>query len=378
MEQLDNELLSAVEEPPPPPSAAAGVDAGSRGSPLTAQLQAPEQLASKLSAMNRLLRTQEAELQRRDEQLAALQAENARLVREQAEMRRFLADYGLQWVGGSKPSSAGPSSAAPPPKPTPAPAPPPPAAPPARAHRAPAAGGGALPDMEAVRRAIDELNGIASGSGGIVRRRDGSHGFEEQALSLTFWRDGLQVNNGPLREYGGAAATAFLRDLLDGYFPYELKHAFPEGVPFALVDRSDREQRAAGPNHSWGSGRRLDSRSGRGRGTTSLLGDSRDFVLPDLAAAAVADDAGGEVGGGEPCRLQVKDENGAVACVLTLGAAATLADVRAELAARGAVRGGSPFELRTAFPARTLADEGQTLAAAGLAPAATLCMRPLP
>ena len=232
--------------------------------------------------------------------------------------------------------------------------------------------------MVAVRRAVDELNGIASGSGGIVRRRDGSHGFEEQALSLTFWRDGLQVDNGPLREYGGAAATAFLRDLLDGYFPYELKHAFPEGVPFALVDRSDREQRAAGPNHSWGSGRRLDSRSGRGRGTTSLLGDSRDFVLPDLAAAAVADDGGGEVGGGEPCRLQVKDENGAVACVLTLGAAATLADVRAELAARGAVRGGSPFELRTAFPARTLADEGQTLAAAGLAPAATLCMRPLP
>ena len=106
LEQLDNELLSAVEEPPPPPSAAAGVDAGSRGSPLTAQLQAPEQLASKLSAMNRLLRTQEAELQRRDEQLAALQAENARLVREQGEMRRFLADYGLQWVGGSKPSSA--------------------------------------------------------------------------------------------------------------------------------------------------------------------------------------------------------------------------------------------------------------------------------
>ena len=47
-------------------------------------------------------------------------------------------------------------------------------------------------------------------------------------------------------------------------------------------------------------------------------------------------------------------------------------------AARGAVRGGSPFELRTAFPARTLADEAQTLAAAGLAPAATLCMRPLP
>ena len=45
---------------------------------------------------------------------------------------------------------------------------------------------------------------------------------------------------------------------------------------------------------------------------------------------------------------------------------------------RGAVRGGSPFELRTAFPARTLADEAQTLAAAGLAPAATLCMRPLP
>ena len=144
--------------------------------------------------MNRLLRTQEVELQRRDEQLAALQAESA-LVREQGEMRRFLADYGLQWVGGSKPSSravergaAAEADAAP--------------APPTRrrqrARKRPAAGGGACRTWR--RCAARSTSSTASrASGGIVRRRDGSHGFEEQALSLTFWRDGLQVDRAAAR-----------------------------------------------------------------------------------------------------------------------------------------------------------------------------------
>ena len=64
-------------------------------------------------------------------------------------------------------------------------------------------------------------------------------------MTLHFHKDGLQLDGAALRPYQSAEAVAFLRDLLDGYFPYELKHAFPEGVPFALVDRSDREQRDA-------------------------------------------------------------------------------------------------------------------------------------
>ena len=62
---------------------------------------------------------------------------------------------------------------------------------------------------------------------------------------------------------------------------------------------------------------------------------------------------------------------------ISVGEAGQPSLVRAALLARGAVRKGAPFELRTAFPARTLADDAQTLRQAGLAPAATLCVRPL-
>jgi hypothetical protein len=32
--------------------------------------------------------------------------------------------------------------------------------------------------------------------------------------------------------------VAFLKDIVDGFFPYELKDEFPEGVPFKLIDKS--------------------------------------------------------------------------------------------------------------------------------------------
>ena len=89
--------------------------------------------------------------------------------------------------------------------------------------------------MELVRRAVSELNSLAHGGGGeIVRKRDGSHGFVTPSLSLTFWKDGLQLDESSLRPYETAETAAFLRDLLDGFFPYELKHAFPEGVIFQV------------------------------------------------------------------------------------------------------------------------------------------------
>ena len=37
------------------------------------------------------------------------------------------------------------------------------------------------------------------------------------------------VRAGPFRPYTEPDARAFMRDLQDGYFPYELKFAFPEG-----------------------------------------------------------------------------------------------------------------------------------------------------
>ncbi len=393
---------------------AAGGAAPSAGA--QAQHAAVASLSARLTQMERLLRNQEAVLRKRDEELVARDDEIARLRRTNRQMQRFLADYGLEWVGDKDGSSGEPSRAG------------------SRGGSGKSGGGGgrraggadeggrsttpaksgksggkspgsgpptprcAAPDMERVRAAVAELNELASSSGAseVARRADGSHGFAgAAALHLTFWRDGLQVGELPVRAWSDASARAFMRDLLDGYFPYELKHAYPEGVHFLLRDRL--AEASAAPAHSWGEGRALDSRAGRRteRGPSPSVHNSSSAEPAGggahVHALTFADGVGGMGGadaapvaapvvgeGGDACRLQIKDGRGAVAAVLTFAADATVADVQAALVTRGVGEAGG-FELRTAFPARSLRDDlALTLAEAGLAPSATLCVRPLP
>lgn len=53
-------------------------------------------------------------------------------------------------------------------------------------------------------------------------------------MSLKFYKNGMIVQDGPLRSYEDPATTSFLKDILDGYFPSELQEAYPEGVPFKV------------------------------------------------------------------------------------------------------------------------------------------------
>jgi hypothetical protein len=59
-----------------------------------------------------------------------------------------------------------------------------------------------------------------------------------EPLLLVMFRDGFQLRGGPLRSYQQSSNRSFVKDLLDGYFPFELKREFPEGVPFTLVDQT--------------------------------------------------------------------------------------------------------------------------------------------
>lgn len=53
-------------------------------------------------------------------------------------------------------------------------------------------------------------------------------------MSLKFYKNGMIVQDGPLRSYNDPTAISFLRDILDGYFPSELQETYPEGVPFKV------------------------------------------------------------------------------------------------------------------------------------------------
>jgi hypothetical protein len=38
-----------------------------------------------------------------------------------------------------------------------------------------------------------------------------------------------------MRTYDSAEAASFLADLLDGYFPYEMRYAFPDGSQYSYL-----------------------------------------------------------------------------------------------------------------------------------------------
>ncbi|KAI9206880.1 uncharacterized protein BJ171DRAFT_472875 [Polychytrium aggregatum] len=56
-------------------------------------------------------------------------------------------------------------------------------------------------------------------------------------LSLTLYQNGFVLEGGSFRPYTDQAAAMFMCDLMDGYFPYELKDTYPDGVPFKIIDR---------------------------------------------------------------------------------------------------------------------------------------------
>ena len=103
------------------------------------------------------------------------------------------------------------------------------------------------------------------------------------------------------------------------------------------------------------------------QGGSLVCGGSADGVrIPHDAA---------ELHGVETCRLQVKGTGGQMACILELPASATLATVHARLQQQSIVGLATKYELRTAFPSRSLTDPNRSLGELGLVPSATLCVR---
>mmetsp|Transcript_32415 Transcript_32415/g.62287 ORF Transcript_32415/g.62287 Transcript_32415/m.62287 type:complete len:340 (+) Transcript_32415:303-1322(+) len=205
------------------------------------------------------------------QEVARLMKENARLRRQLkyawsqvGDMKQFFNDYGMVWVGTSsqfedndeyngasmpedaKGHNGGPlepsistsaehqlapllaSRAAPPLR-----------GEPSRSE----ASAFSFPNMALMRERVEELNHLAGdGKATVVT---GAHGEARlkmpDSLPLVMFRDGFQLKGGPLRLFTQPNNRNFVQDILDGYFPYELKNEFPEGVPFQLIDKTDCE-----------------------------------------------------------------------------------------------------------------------------------------
>ena len=95
-------------------------------------------------------------------------------------------------------------------------------------------------DTEVLTRRIEELNFIAEKQR-IVKNKDGQHQFVKlHELQIFFYKNGLMIDGGfAFCPYHSKEAQSMLSDILDGYFPFDLKVKYPEGVPLKPVDLTD-------------------------------------------------------------------------------------------------------------------------------------------
>ena len=202
------------------------------------------------------------------EMLRRADAENKRLVKENSDIKAFLKDYGMQWVGDGKGAPRSSSRASPNAQ-----------SPESAASRSPdssasdgadldlkeglwqpgvALGHGPLDSKPAdlndtsgtealgcpfdparIASNVKQLNFIAGeGEKEIAVGKDGMRRFKEKCLvSYIFYKNGIFGRGGPLRPYKLPESKVLVNDLMDGYFPWELKDEYPEGVPLRVEFR---------------------------------------------------------------------------------------------------------------------------------------------
>ncbi|XP_076656195.1 uncharacterized protein LOC143360900 [Halictus rubicundus] len=190
--------------------------------------KAEEQLKSKdqeVAKLKRKIKEWESKnkeqdvLKKKEQQIRRNQKENSEqlyrrcltLERRIHDMEKFLADYGLIWVGDSNQRNPG----------TPA-------------------NNYIETCYEQIIANIDQLN-LAAGKGEVhVQHNEKGRGATfktPSCMSLKFYKNGMIVQDGLLRLYDDPATVSFLRDILEGYFPSELQQEYPNGVPFKIEDR---------------------------------------------------------------------------------------------------------------------------------------------
>jgi len=243
---------------------------------------------------------------------------------------------------------------------------------------------------------------------------------------------GLCCLRAHFRPYGTPSAQGFVKDITDGYFPYELKERFPSGVPFKVFDRSSdmystSKQSFSGagntvdnsrkPNlHSLASisgeggqnkaskeeflkklpasviknGRVIDIRnsvastifkeSEKGPEKHSVVVASTDVInqlrSPDVVAnkESILEGKGRPITPNTVTTLKVKTSNMAT-LIVKLRFDDTIATLRKYIDQY--TKDNRAYELRTTFPNQVYSDASVSLQDAGLVPNATLHVKPL-
>ena len=239
------------------------------------------------------------------DEVRELRGVNEELEAQLCEMEKFLADYGLVWVGnggekvGDSRSNRQSSSTA-------------------TDRKVYKLGGGMgrVEEMDAkwqggeveqdedevplhamsytvFERKIKELNDIIYSEPALMKREKFN---DKQArlmqpseyydsVPVAFYKDGLLVKRGPFRPIGSPGYDSFVKDVMEGYFPSDFRDEYPDGVILSLKDRQlDTYSPGAAAERGLGA---------LAQGGANLLGNSvslsKEALLARLPDAKISD-----------------------------------------------------------------------------------------
>eukprot|EP01060_Flectonema_neradi_P001796 TRINITY_DN11118_c0_g1_i1.p2 TRINITY_DN11118_c0_g1~~TRINITY_DN11118_c0_g1_i1.p2 ORF type:complete len:422 (+),score=102.48 TRINITY_DN11118_c0_g1_i1:74-1339(+) len=325
----------------------------------------------------------------KEDELEVLKIQNAKLALQVVEMTQFLKEQGLSWVGSGRISplvnEGRDSSNDSPVKRTDEQS--------SQANQRlsilglagddtwePEESVSKLPiDIVELQQKIAELNLVAgekviatdqlSGGRSVSKLKD------PDVLDVVIYKDGIIVNNGVFRPYHWPLCSAFMSDVLEGYFPSEYQQKYPDGFLMNLIDKSSE------------SGSKASEAAGY-RKNTFLKNMPSQVITKSGQIVQVRDNMRVMMGGDSEMKTTVRktvSEGGVFLQVRIVGGGKmvtqmskthTIGDVRKLVAEQiPHENSGRPFELLTAYPRKTFSDDSQTLLDADLVPNAALLMR---
>eukprot|EP01041_Mallomonas_annulata_P004926 gene4926-9825_t len=364
-----------------------------------------QQLAEKIRHIDKLEQENSAmkiivhdkKMNESSDQIIQLRRENTALSQQLIEMEQFLADYGLVWVGFNSKSTN--SNNITPTKP--------------KIENE-------MEDQHTIsfsqfNKKIEELNDIIRSEPTQIkteaRRARLVHAEEQvECIRVIYYSNGLMVKRGPFRPINSNSYHTFVRDILDGFFPSEFRNEYPDGVILDLKDKHS-EPYIEGNNDDVMTQNQLLSRlpkiairngevvhvrdeletkirnmptyndiqlqpthdnksNGQSNNPVTDANVNRSIIHVDSIYKNTDNDSSSISTSISLATVQVRWIQGSLVLVVRVPTTGTVGDIHTEIR-RHFNDGCPPFELRSAYPPRSLC-EAMTLEEAALLPNGTV------